>query len=694
MPATHDPNAHPLAPADTSIPRHDAAARAAERGHLATAYVIEPGGPAHRYSWDPQEEVLVCDGILSPDRPRGADLARLPLIPPRQQPRADDPDRPAWARTFASAADTATDTEISARLGPSLLAIVLTRIPHPPGTRVRVRLLGAIYTGAREGEHEGERVSAGSAAGREDLFSWLAITLPAADPTLAEIGELATLPDALRGQLQRALASMRMESALNRDDPAPWLSADDLAMWYRAARRDLRLARRAEHAAVRAIPSERLFAHPEAPGRSLSDHLAAGAPDDVPAAPAWREIHHLSPAEVRARGMAAYAEGEHLRRWIPSRFERYVSELVPPDEEILFFAECPALTLRGWSGHAVALADLMREARHTAHGPLGRALGRLRVRKLHQGLFLITTHQVLLLRDYVPPDAALVDWGYVARSWPLGRLRAVSVLPPGATLDQAALSSWPTRVVTRLAGTQAFDEATLPASYARLVVGLEAARGVELSGFAVPPDGLPLLERAANRLASALPWPSTAGAADRRLRLTPAVAAWTPTEREAAALETLGDLVPAAEARALALASAAEVLPDEVVLVQARTPALRGDGGGAPALLTLTGQRLLLASRDPQRGHRGGAPTPVVISLPLPELASVSLQHSLLGCYLTISLPIGAPAPEVRQITTAFPSPLIVPFRALSSRLRVLLNGPLYRDMEECKAIVLGSGAP
>jgi hypothetical protein len=312
--------------------------QATQHPHVATAYIVEPGGPANRYSWDAAERSLEFDGVVAPEQLRGADLARLPMIPPRQRTQ-EERQRPVWAQLIEPAGN----PESSASLGPSLLAFLLSRVPHPPNTRLQVRLLGAVYAGVPKAASG----TADAPAAYDDLFSWIAIAVPLLDGMLAGVTVMEALPDAQLEQLRQALTTM-LPSAGNDLDTLAWLDAKEIAAWYRDARRYLRLARRTEHDAAREMRSERLFARPEpAPLASRGRLAARMAEESGSPEPGWRETTPLSPAEVRARGMAAFAEAEHLLRWLPTRFERYVAELVLPDEEILFFTELPALTVRG-----------------------------------------------------------------------------------------------------------------------------------------------------------------------------------------------------------------------------------------------------------------------------------------------------------------------------------------------------------
>jgi hypothetical protein len=166
----------------------------------------------------------------------------------------------------------------------------------------------------------------------------------------------------------------------------------------------------------------------------------------------------------------------------------------------------------------------------------------------------------------------------------------------------------------------------------------------------------------------------------------PHVEPWQPTEREARELETLGGLVTPEAARALEDATRVALTTDEQVLVQARTPEAGGGSAAVPALLTLTDRRLLLARVPTAMG--GAVPGAEVQAWPLAAISSAVLQQSMLGSGLIAHVPHATSAASaaagarshaavsVEPISLAFPSPLLVPFRALYTRLRLLLGGP------------------
>jgi len=549
------------------------------------AYVVESGGPHNRYHWDATARVLVLDDVARPAQARGVDLVRLPLTPlaPVASSLPRNHRRPSW---LDEAGDDVPDVEATlARLGPSLLALALADMPIPVGARLEARFLGALHVSAAP--VDASVVETPSA----EIARWLAVALPAGDLALAQIESPAEVPSALRQRLLHALAMLF--PALG-DDPFAtdrWIDAAAIASLYQAACADVRLGRRAAQDEQAHTLRERVFASPKDEERPLP----------------WRELTPLSEIELLTAGEAAYAAPDRLLQWIPARFQRYLGELLLPDERALFFAECPPLHVRGWPGRVPALPPGAPEGAQVggsrsgqlarwARGALG-AFDRLASRTLYAGLLLITERQALLLRDYAPPDAAMTQWGYVAQSWPLGRVLAASALPVGLALDDdAALADWPREARQRLAGTTPYAEATVPDQWARLLIALDALDGAEIVGAAFPPNGADALRRAATLLAGFAPWPGMTGVADRRLRSAQTADPWKPTDEEVAALESLGELISPARIAALIDVTTEALGPGETILAQARTPAQYGHQSDAAALVTLTPQRLLIAS--------------------------------------------------------------------------------------------------
>ncbi len=639
------------------------------------AYVVESGGPYQCLHWDATAQVMALDEVVHPTHTCGVDLVHLPFVPlapssGAANQRNSHRRRPAWVDEHP---DGIPDTHaILARVGPSLLALTLADPPNAPGTRLRVRFLGARRI-ARQAVSEVSEVSSHrnaeeAAQAPGSIGDWIAITLPIADRALATIRTLNDLPLPLRQRLEEALTEMVAGSPGMRLEAV--VDATTIATLYQVACAQARLGRRDEEvASAHSLPHESVF-------------VGAYEERRLP----WRESTPLGVAELLARGEAAYAEPEHLEQWLPARFQRYVSEVLLPDERLLFFAHCPSLSVRGWVGQATIFPrtpDLRSAspARRLGSWSLKGALAqgqnlvdRQRGRALHEGLVLITDCQVLMLREVAPPDATLTPWGYTAQSWPLGRVISSASAPAGVALD-AAVAGWPAEIRQRLVGAKSFDEATIPSRWARLLVALEGVDGAEVTGVAFPPGGADALAHATTLIERFIPWTGSSATKDCRLRRMPEVEPWKPTDEEAAALETLGDVIASVQVAALTEATTAALAPGETILAQARTPSRNAPASKEATLLTLTPRRLLLAQvgRNP---HTRAA----LREIPLGQITSATLRHSLLGCALTLALPhlpTGDEAEDasgVESLVVGFPSPLIVPFRAVFTRLRVLLG--------------------
>lgn len=664
------------------------ASEACEGGESAglTAYVLEPGGPCNVYRWDAESGMQVLERVLHPERALGADLVQLPLLPVDEALRHGGAasKRSAWIQSLREP-DVA---ERLAAMGPGLLALLLAQPANAPGTRVGIRLLGAVRLSQPLAQETREIRARGGAAAVADgdeqvqharhhlVANYLAFGAPTADASLAHATTLDDLPPEVMEHLQHALRLLAPEALAAGPESDSWLSAEAIRTRYREARAAIRRAERAEEAAtVAELPGERLFAPRAAPTATGRSGAAGRAETAAPAVlPAWRELSPITPAELRALGEAAYSAPEHLLRWIPHRFEHYLNDLLLADERVLFFAESPALTIRGWPGELDLRSGAPRRARGAGLGSRS-PFGRLHARHLHGGLLLITDRQILHVRDYAPPDVTLVEWGYLAHSWPLGCLVGVRMLPVGVPLSERALAGWQPEVLARLSGMVPFSEATVPPDRsARLVVALEAREGIELVGAAFPAGTEPLLERAAARIQRFVPAIGAAAGKGVDLRVLPHVEPWQPTERETRELETLGGLVAPETSRALEEATQAARTSEERVLAQGRTPELGGASSAVPALLTLTDRRLLLARVPTAGGIAVPGASADVQTWPLSALSSATLQQSMLGSGLIAYVPHAAAA--VERISLAFPSPLLVPFRALYTRLRLLLGGP------------------
>jgi hypothetical protein len=606
--------------------------------------VIEPGSACNHYRWDEARGALILERVERSTEARGADLARAPLL---------------------GIAGGERDDALLAGSGPGLLTLVLSAPANPRGTWLEARVLGAFRVKNRR-----EGFTGASDASPAD---YIALAVPVADAALANIVSIETLTPGLRERAQRALLAIAPDAAARiyqglyepetlGSGASGWLDGAATMTLYRAARVAASRAAEERRRMAVAADTERLTTDAEAAGEALLRRLEREASAGENKGGEWRGLAGVNLAELRARGAAVFGEPEDLLRWMPSRFARYLGELLTADERALFFAAAPALTLRGWNEAA---------PRRGGGGWLaGRLFSGRASRRLHEGLLLVTDRQVMLLRDYAPANGVGTQLGFLARSWPLGRLVAVGVAHAGSSLDEA-MRGWPERVTARLCPPQPLDEAlAAPEQTARLALALEGAAGIQLTGVAFPPEAAPQLERAAGLLHGFTPLLGAAGGGDWRLRRLPTVTAWRPTEREARELESLGGMVAPAVARTLLEETQRTLAPEEMILAQGRTPSLAESGADIPALLTLTPRHLLLAS-----AASGGAAR--MRTLPLGELTSVTLSYSLMGSWLAVARPLMDPRPVCEEIRVAFPSPLIAPFRALGNRVRALLEaGP------------------
>jgi hypothetical protein len=629
--------------------------------------VLVPGGPCNVLEWDAQSGALRLGRVVRPAAPRGADLARLPLLSPfAERPDATPPPRRAaiFARTAAgedTPAPGVADPDgppPDLLVGPGLLVVLLADPPVPPGTWARARPLGAWRPYPAPGEPALPAPTMPDDATLEALGAWTIIAVPEADAAFDAAASIADLPEAWRVRLDGALRSLDASAGHPAAPSAVWLDARAATDLCNRARLAARRTRGGDDAVGMTLAEGREGHAGEAGGRA-----------------AWRALSGLSAAELRALGPGAYSEAEHLLRFIPHRFSRYLGELLARDERVLFFAERPAAT-----PHAAGRVRDLIAGRRPA--------------RLQAGLLLVTDQQVLCVRDFAPPDATLVEWGYLARSYPLGRLVGACALPP-----HAAFTSLAERETAQALGLPVDDAARATAALralgadsrrelaadalARLVVAVEGRAGLELAAMAVPSEVAGGLDWAAQLLRGFAPRRGAMGTADRRLRPLPAVGAWDPPPEEVKRLEGLGGEIAPPLRDALDAALAGALAPEEKPLAVARAADPDAGGGGQEAahLLALTASRLIVArARRAPRSRPGATPVTVVTSRDLGELTSASLQHSLLGCALWASRPARGAADgkaDAPDFAVSFASPAIEPFRALFVRLRALLGGPI-----------------
>lgn len=558
--------------------------------------VTQPGATCNVYQHDRERGALRLEQVLQVDVARPADLARYPL----------EHQQSALERIGKQE-----HTTPSADEAPSLPVLLVRSAAVAPGAWVSARLIGAL------------RVSSSSA--EPLLEGWTLVAVPVADASQQSIATCAQLPEESRTRLAAMLASQeRWENGTevpSSSDTAEWMEASQAARYVRQARATWRQMQRQRQA----TPA------PTGP----REHLRFGKREAEPEQRvAWRAIEGISLQKIRAYGLGAYAEAEHLLRFVPQRFQQYLGEVLFDDERVLCFIERPRLRI--------------------SRGLLG-----LRARHLHEGLLLCTDRQVLWLRDVAAPDAAMVPWGYVARSCPVERLAGVHLVPPGQGNSTLGLTTAP---------------------WARLVVRSAAAQGTAALVIEFPEIALPALQQAATLLEQFLPRPggSLQAVVDRRVRRVPEVSAWQPRADEQEWLRQLGGLVPSEARRRLEEALRRALHPQEQVLAQALAPALAGYAGG-PRVLALTRERLLFGqTEDTPSSRRGNSEPPTTMNpVPLEQVAAVQLQRSLLGCMFEVVMP--AFDGRAHQPCIPFNSPGVVPFRAIYHRTRLLLAGPLSR---------------
>jgi len=637
-----------------------------ERGETVWALVVEPGGAANLYHWDERQQALALTHVERPTMSRGADLARIPLA------RWDGASQPL-------------DTS-----APGLLALVLADPPNAPGVWLRIRLLGALVLGAQQSAQPDALAQ---------LRHSIAIAMPAADPALADIGAWDDLPSALRQRVERAAQTLRGagEPLVIGPGSPRWLDAPATMALYRAARASLALGAAARRAASAAEAHERLTTSGEALAEAFAQRMRRDAPgshrdiSSVGHAPAHaggvlnsRGLSGVSMAEWRVRGAAVLGEAEDLLTAVPQRFMRYLGELLAPDERALFFLESPPFPLRAHDEDLALIADSDQRAMERSHwllGPLTRLTGpkRIQTRQTQTGLLLITDRQLMLLRDFAPPNAGATQQGYIVTCWPLGRLVAVGVVPPGQRLART-IAEWPQRIQARQSRLAPGDEVgALAGDTARLALALEGCDGIQVTGCALPADAQPALARAAATLRSFIPLLGAAGAGDWRLRPLPDIRPWRPTEAEARELTSLGGVLTPTAVAALETATAKGLssATDALILAQARSPAMSVSGPETAALLTLTPKHVLLATLPVASPREQATAQASLRALPLGCLTSVTLQYSLVGSWLRLTHPTVRGELGCEMIHIAFPSPLITPFRALRNRIGSLLaTGP------------------
>jgi hypothetical protein len=126
--------------------------------------------------------------------------------------------------------------------------------------------------------------------------------------------------------------------------------------------------------------------------RPLQPSIVSGA--------AWKVERHRAGEDHSG----PHTWAENLLPTIPSRFQKYVEELLFDDERILFFVDRPPF--RAKAGMIASLLQRQRE---------------------HEGLLMITDRMLLFMEDAVPPSQGIIHWGYRATLTAIERVRDAAV---------------------------------------------------------------------------------------------------------------------------------------------------------------------------------------------------------------------------------------------------------------------------
>ena len=219
--------------------------------------------------------------------------------------------------------------------GGPLEALIPATSPTSKGCIVEARVLGGIQVSTLEAQ---------------GLFL---VGVPTADPARAEVCDAAELSPAERQAIDSA-ASFGLQRVFLRWVPPP-------------------------EAEARVREATKAYWQDKAEAESRVRYVAA-----------WK----AQPLSSRWAGddeAETHTWAEYLIPSLPFRFQKYVEEMLLPDERILFFVERPSFVPGGvW--------------------------GVLRRQMLRQGLLVITDRQVMAMLDSLPPDSTMVDWGYIAKA--------------------------------------------------------------------------------------------------------------------------------------------------------------------------------------------------------------------------------------------------------------------------------------
>ncbi|HJT57241.1 MAG TPA: hypothetical protein VJ761_12150 [Ktedonobacteraceae bacterium] len=532
------------------------------------------------YEWDRELECMRLSGIYRAERGLPADLATC-----RLEARLEVP------------------------------VLLLTSYSSPPGTLVRARLIGALYYAPIM---EAKTMSLPS-------DNWICVAVAAVDASLSGCLSLEMLPAPQLASLKTYVQTTWEEGLLQDAAHSVACAAADAAHLLRETRLALKRERRMQSKGKRWLKREE---------------------EERPVA--WRAIEGLSEALrmqlqkdalLQDAEMGPHAQAEQLIRFVHSRFQQALADLLLDDERLLAFVERPLLRHRtGWLG--------------------------MQTWRSNEGILLVTDRQVLWLRDFLTPGSNFLSGGYIAHMAPLERLERIIVLPAGDA---------PAELAPRLE--------TKDSPYTRLVMEVACASGRELFVVEFPQE--PELDKALAHITSILRafLPQANGYADRHLRRLPSVEPWMPQGAEAAQIAGLGGIVPAAIAQPLEqqLARLVDATREEL-LASALVPALE-DYASPPRLVALTRHALLVIEHGAEK-HRPFTATRAdqhehVQNYELAAISSAQLRYSLVGSSLSIFVP--GPSGHTQQQVIPFHSPAIAWFLPLFTRLRLLLSEP-YRN--------------
>jgi hypothetical protein len=261
--------------------------------------------------------------------------------------------------------------------------LVLTTHSFPPGTRLDVRVLGAIRPCSARAEREAAFA----------LDGWFVVAVATIDA--ATYSSLEHLPPAQQLALHAYVLTEGAQEGqpfLEEQEGVQRCNADEVAYLLRETRVQIKRGKRTQRR-----------------GKEWY------TPQEEAVSPSWRIVEGLSDA-LRAQlqqdhpvqGDAPYAQAEYLIRFVPQRFQKALADLLLDDERLLAFVERPLLR------HRTGVLK-MQQWRSNA------------------GLFLVTDRQVLWLRDFLSPGKTFLSGGYIAHSAPVERLQRITLLPAGAT---------------------------------------------------------------------------------------------------------------------------------------------------------------------------------------------------------------------------------------------------------------------